>query len=301
MNQPVEAEAPSLRKETLFIINPAAGTKAKDKITLLIGQHLSSAKFNPHVVLTQYPGHATELAREAVRQGFDYVVAVGGDGTINEVARALVHTPTVLGIVPVGSGNGLARHLGIPIHAGQALQRIERQRRITMDSGTLNDLPFFGTAGVGFDAHVGYLFSQSKHRGFGTYVQTTMQELFRYQPASYRLTVGGRTKRRKAFAVTFANASQYGNNAFVAPQADVQDGLLDVCTLRPFPLPAFVDLSVRLFSKTIHTSPYVEIVRASQASLKGTEPLRIHLDGESHETGDTLTVRVKPLSLKVMV
>jgi diacylglycerol kinase (ATP) len=267
----------------------------------LIEKTIDPYQFNLHITFTEYAGHATELAKAAASQEYEYVVAVGGDGTMNEVARALVGTDTAMGIIPIGSGNGLARHLGIPIHPLKALKRIAEEKVIRIDTCTLNGIPFFCTAGVGFDAHIGYLFSLGKKRGFSTYVQTTLQEFVRYRPASYQLSFLGKTQEQKAFGVTFANASQYGNNAYIAPQADIQDGKLEVCLIRPFPYHAFLELGTRLFSKTLQGSRYVEINQVKEVQLKGDGPLRIHLDGESYETGDTLTVTINPLSLNVLV
>jgi diacylglycerol kinase family enzyme len=132
-------------------------------------------------------------------------------------------------------------------------------------------------------------------------VQTTLQEFFRYKPATYQINLEGKSKELKAFGITFANASQYGNNAYIAPEADVQDGRMEVCLIQPFPYHAFLELGTRLFNKTLHNSQYVEITQVQEASLQGSGPLRIHLDGESYETGNTVSVKIKPLSLKVLV
>jgi YegS/Rv2252/BmrU family lipid kinase len=301
LSHPAESDHVRPRREILFVINPISGTQSKSKLVALIEKTIECDQLDSHVAFTEYAGHATELARVAVNQAYDYVVAVGGDGTMNEVARALVDTDTALGIVPVGSGNGLARHLGIPVHVAQSLKRIREEKVVQIDSCTLNDIPFFCTAGVGFDAHVGYVFAQGKKRGFRTYVQTTLQEFFRYKPASYQICIEGKTRDQRAFGITFANASQYGNNAYIAPQADIQDGKMEVCLIQPFPAHAFLELGTRLFNKTLHNSRYVEINQVREATLQGNGPLRIHLDGESYETGDTLNVKIKPRSLKVLV
>ncbi len=301
LNQTAEHDPSSSRKEIIFIINPISGTKSKESLEQRIHQLMDESRFRVHTVLTEFPGHATRLAAEAAREGFAYVVAIGGDGTVNEVAQSLVYTNTALGIIPMGSGNGLARHLGIPVHLSKALQCIGHQRTVVIDSCTLNDIPFFCTAGVGFDAHVGHLFAQRKRRGFGTYLQTSLREFFNYRPDTYAFTMEGQTERRKAFTITFANAAQYGNNAYIAPQADIQDGMLDVTIIRPFPYPVFLDLGIRLFSKTLHSSAYVDIIRTNEVMLQGEAPLLIHLDGEPHTTGNSLLVKVKPSSLKVMV
>lgn len=288
-------------REIVFIINPRSGTQSKERVVELIHQHLDPEKFKIRIEFTQRPAHATQLAWQAASDRVAYVIAVGGDGTMNEVARALVHSPTALGILPMGSGNGLARHLQIPIDTVKALQRINQERCITIDTCTLNGKPFFCTAGVGFDAYIGRVFSMQKTRGFGTYLRTAVQEFFGYQPTNYRLNWNGKTIEKKAFVISFANAAQYGNNAFIAPGADISDGLMDISIIRPFPVTTALGIGVRLFGKTLHLSPYVDTIRTNEITVTSDAPHLIHVDGEPFEVDDQLTVKLKPLSLKVLV
>jgi diacylglycerol kinase (ATP) len=291
----------SAKKKVLFIVNPHSGTRSKKGIYQLIQQNVSAQYFDYEIVFTKAKGHATELASQAAGEQLDYVIAVGGDGTMNEVARSLLYTSTTLGIIPVGSGNGLARHLNIPMAAMSAVRLLQEGKRIKIDSCTLNDMPFFCTAGTGFDAYIGKCFAVQKKRGFQTYVQTTLREFSNYQPELYKLEINNKVIEKKAFLVSFANASQYGNNAYIAPKASVTDGLLDICLLRPFSPVQALNLGVKLFNKTLHTSRYIEIWQAEGTVLETFAPTPVHIDGEPCETANVLTVKVKPLSLQVLV
>jgi YegS/Rv2252/BmrU family lipid kinase len=289
------------KKTVLFIVNPKSGTRSKKNIHQLIHDNVPEAYFDYQIQFTKARAHATELAAKAAAAGVEYVMAVGGDGTMNEVARSLLHTQTTLGIIPVGSGNGLARDLNIPLDPVNALRLLLEGRKTSIDSCTMNEMPFFCTAGAGFDAHVGYLFSQQKTRGFQTYVQTTLWEYTMYQPEWYRLRVGETIVEKKAFLVSFANAAQYGNNAYIAPQASNHDGLIDICLMRPFPTVQAMNLGIKLFNKTLHTSRYMENWKATGAVLERKSPGPVHVDGEPHQLGEVLTVAVKPESLRVLV
>lgn len=288
-------------KKVLFIVNPRSGGRFPAKISQLIEQHVPKQFFDYRIEFTRDKGHATELARQAVNNRTDYVFAIGGDGTMNEVARSLVRTESTLGIVPTGSGNGLARHLTIPLSVINALRLLTEGKRICIDSGTLNDEPFFCIAGAGFDAYIGKCFDEQKTRGFQTYFKTTLREFTSYKPELYRLTVGERRVEKKAFLVSFANSSQYGNNAYIAPKASLQDGLLDVCLLRPFPPLEALNMGVKLFNRTLHNSRYLDYWTATEAVLERKTSAPVHLDGEPRLMNEVLTVKIKPASLWVLV
>jgi diacylglycerol kinase (ATP) len=289
------------KKKLLFIVNPRSGTQSKKGIVAQITQEISRTQFDYDIIYTQDKGHAVELASQAAGEGVDYVVAVGGDGTMNEVARSLVGTSSALGIIPMGSGNGLARHLNVPMDTLAAIRLISRARTIAMDSCSLNGQPFFCVAGVGFDAHVGLCFSQQKTRGFGTYVRTTLREFMKYQPDTYRLQINGQTLEKCAFLVSFANASQYGNNAYIAPRASVQDGLLDVCVVEPFPRAQTPVLGIKLFNRTIQQSPYVQTYRTDELWVETAADVPLHLDGEPRRSGNQIHVKVHSGSIRVLV
>jgi diacylglycerol kinase (ATP) len=291
-----------LSKEIIFIINPIAGTRSKLNLPALIKANFDTSIFGePDIVYTEYGGHATVLAKEAVQTGYKRVIAVGGDGTVNEIASALVNTGVALGILPLGSGNGLARHLKIPLNIPRAIQLINNSKVKVVDSCRLNDKYFFCTAGVGFDAHIGTVFSTLPTRGFKSYVQATLREFFSYCPHTYHLNGAVEQISRKAFLITFANASQYGNNAYIAPQADIADGLIDVCILHPFPKFLALPIGLKLFKRNIHKSPYMETFRTKSIVLKERSTNCIHLDGEPFDLSGELEISVVPQSLRVLV
>jgi diacylglycerol kinase (ATP) len=272
----------SQKEKILFIINPVSGRNRRKDMPELIKSEIDPAKLEASIAFTESRGHATELARNALKEGIGKIVAIGGDGTINETAKALINTGASFGVIPSGSGNGLARHLNIPLSADKALQLLNNARTISMDTGNVNGKAFFCTAGVGFDAHIGKVFADKKVRGFQTYISSAFNEFFRYKPGTYKMLINGSETHKEAFCITFANTSQYGNNAFICPDADVEDGHLDICVIEPFPLYVAFDLARRLFSKSIFESRYVSRVKVKEFVLKAEHPMVVHLDGEPH-------------------
>jgi len=286
----------------LFIINPHSGTsigKDPDEISRAIEVFSKSYDASAQILFTKERGHATELVREQLNQeNWKAIVAVGGDGTVNEVAKSLVALPVPLGIIPLGSGNGLARHLGLPLTLSAALTRLFQGKIITIDSAELNGFPFFCTAGVGFDAYVGHLFSQQNKRGLATYISVSLKSYLDYKPQTYRLN----GKEMEVFSISFANAGQYGNNAWVAPKADLRDGLLDICTIKPFPLWYGTDLTFRMFNKILKPSAYVSYERVKEAVVESASPPMIHFDGEPLQLETTrIEIKIRPQSLNVIV
>ena len=287
--------------KVIFIINPIAGTRQKEFILESIQHYLSPELYEVH--FTDYAGHAYEIAREGLKQGLKWIIAVGGDGTVNEVASALVNTRCMLGIIPAGSGNGLARHLGIPLQVPEALAMIQDHKIQNIDAGKVNGRYFFCTCGTGFDASVGKEFSRDSKRGMLTYVRATIHQYINYAPKTYILRTSNKKIKLKAFLVTFANSGQYGNNAYIAPNAKIDDGMLDLCILRPFPRTSTITLGLRLFFKNIDQSPYLEVMRVKKATLKrkGHKKITLHLDGELMKMKGTLKIKVIPDALQVMV
>ena len=285
-----------------FIINPVAGTTRKERIQGEIIRFLDTFKYEPNFHITDKKGAASGFVRKRVKKGDKIFVAVGGDGTVNEVAGELVKKDCLLGIIPTGSGNGLARHLKIPLSVKKSVDVINKAFTRKIDYGKLNKRFFFCTCGVGFDAHVGHLFAESDTRGFISYIRATLMEFRRYKPKKYKLIdTKGKKRIRRAFLVTFANASQYGNNAFIAPDADVFDGFLDVCIMRPFPLLRAIPLSFRLFSKTIHRSDLLETIRVKEMTLLRRKKGEVHFDGEPCMMGKEIKVKIVPAGLRIFV
>lgn len=289
------------REKIAFIINPKSGTVSKKNIPDLINASLNLRKYEPVFYFTHEAGHAPRLAAKCVEDGITKVVAVGGDGTVNEVARSLVQTNTALGIIPGGSGNGLARYLGLPLKTPEAIAMLNNCEESSIDYGTINGHPFFCTCGVGFDAHIGNKFAQSKRRGFFTYVKETIYAFFHYQPKKYKLKIDGEKFKNQAFMVTVANAGQYGNDAYISPSADIRDGLLDVCILSPFPKVKAFDLGIRLFKRTIDKSEYVNVIKGKKIRIKRKKEGEVHLDGEPAMMGKKIKIKIVPLGLKVLI
>ncbi|KAA0990509.1 diacylglycerol/lipid kinase family protein [Dyadobacter aurulentus] len=286
----------------LFILNPNSGTSTGKRTGYIVDRICATAEkygCDTEILFTQERGHATQLVTENLgRKDWKAVVAVGGDGTINEIAQPLVGTDTPVGIIPLGSGNGLARHLGIPIALDKSLITLFTGSPITIDSATLNDIPFFCTAGMGFDAYVGHLFSKQKIRGLASYVNVSFRSYWAYKPQTFRLN-GVKTD---AFSISFANAGQFGNNAWVAPQASLQDGKLDICTIRPFPKWYGTSLAYQLFTKQMKVSRFIDYQSAESAVIDTDFPPMIHYDGEPLQLITTrIEVKIKPESLRVIV
>jgi len=289
-----------LKRKALFIINPISGGKKKDGVPELIDQSLDKSVFDTTIVFSDGVSHARIIATEAVGK-YDIAVAVGGDGTVNEIASAIVGSNTALGIVPYGSGNGLARFLGIPMNPQQAIQTLSTGKVESIDSGELNGKPFFNMAGMGFDAHISEVFSHGKKRGFISYIKSSLQEIATYNEQDYQIEIDGKVYNRKAFMLSIANSSQYGNNAHISPKASVQDGLLDVCVIRKFPLWRFPEMGIRMLTKTSEGTNYVEILRGKQINVTRQSEAPIHLDGEPRMMGTDIHINIVPNSLKVIV
>jgi len=291
-----------VKEKILFLINPISGTKFKGHLPGLINELTDNSFFEVEVIITAYKGEATEIVKRKLMDNFRYFVAVGGDGTVNEIAKVLIGTQAFLGIIPVGSGNGLARHLKIPLEPKKAIQVINKHKNFAVDYGMVNNLPFFCTCGVGFDALIGEKFAQSKGRGLSNYVKTTISEFFNFKSEIYQITIDNEDKfDHQAFLITFANASQYGNNAFIAPKADIADGKLDICLLSPFRLYKAPSIGIRLFAKNIDRSSLMVIKRGSKILLERNSEGVIHYDGEPCRMGNKLEISLVNKGLNVIV
>lgn len=289
------------KEKIAFIINPTSGTVSKKNIPDIAKEVLDLKKYEPVFYFTREPGHATRLAIRCLREDIKKIVAVGGDGTVNEIAKTLIKTDASLGIIPCGSGNGLARYLKIPMKTQDAFALLNNCQESAMDYGTINDNPFFCTCGVGFDAHIGSKFANNKRRGFITYIKETVLAFFTYRPKKYKLKIDGNKYKNQAFMVTVANAGQYGNDAYIAPSADIRDGLLDVCILSPFPKVKAVDIGIRLFKRTLDKSQYLNVIKGKKISIKRKKKGEVHLDGEPAIMGKKLKISIEPLGLKVLI
>lgn len=288
------------KKSILFLINPKSGVQKKRRIPQLVEKYLDREKFACRVEYTQHAGHATELARSAVEQGTDIVVAVGGDGTVNEVASALVHTGTALGVIPCGSGNGFARHLGIPMDVRGAIEFINSADVTSIDYGKLNGHPFFCACGVGFDALVSNHFAQGNRRGMFSYVQKTLTDWVTYNPEMYRIETPYQKRCLRAFVIACGNAAQYGNNAYIAPYASMRDGLLTISVLSPFQTIEVPEIVAQLFTSQFNNNSRMTTLSAPWVKIKRKTSGPVHYDGEPCEMEAELLVEVVPSGLKVL-
>lgn len=289
------------RTKIVFIVNPISGTSDKGHIIDLIPEFLDSSRFEWTIRKTERKGHAAEFADEAIAQGMDVVVAVGGDGTVNEVARRLIHTDTALGIIPCGSGNGLARHLYIPMSPEGALRVLADCKIEQLDFGMIDQEPFFCTCGVGFDAFISDRFAKAGRRGLLTYIENTLKEGLKYKPDTYEITVDGERQVYQAFLIACANASQYGNNVYIAPHASMSDGLMDVTLMEPFTVLEAPQIAIQLFNKTITSNSRIRSFRCQHLHIKRSAPGVIHFDGDPKQAGEELDVRLIPKGIRMVV
>ena len=288
-------------KHIVFITNPISGTISKAGIPELVEVHLDHARFSYEFVSTQYAGHATLLAQEAAARGADIVCAIGGDGTVNEVGRGLLGTETAMAILPCGSGNGLARHLMLPMDLKRCLDIINLDTVETLDSGVINGHPFFCTCGMGFDAFISMKFAEAGKRGLMTYVEQMLREGLSYKPETYEIEDEMGLKTYKAFLISAANASQYGNNAYIAPQASMSDGLIDVVIMEPFDVIEAPQVSFDMFNKTLDKNSKIKSFRCKKLHITRSQPGVIHYDGDPVMTGAEIDVHLEEKGIKMVV
>lgn len=283
-----------------FIVNPISGRSSKESIVGAIAGSVDMDRYEVTIRFTAAPGHATTLASEAVQSGQQLVVAVGGDGTVNEVARALVGTDAVLGIIPCGSGNGLARHLHIPMNPRKAIEILNQGRIRRIDTLTVNGTPCFCTAGVGYDAFVSEEYAKEPTRGLVTYVRKAVENWFDYTPEQYLIETEEGMFSRTALAITCANANQWGNGFHVAPKASLTDGLIDVTIIHPIkPLNA-LPMPVQILGYSFDKNPGVETFKTSGLTIRRATPAPLHIDGEPQSGTRDITIALRPASLGVL-
>ena len=290
-----------MKRSILFIVNPISGTRDKGAVQKDIETLTDASQFDYRIAFTEYAGHASVLAREAVENGFDIVVAVGGVGTVNEVARSLVHTPTALGIIPCGSGNGLARHLMIPLSPRKSVEVLNACQVSRLDYGIINGYPFFCTCGMGFDAFVSKKFAEGGKRGPIAYVESVLREGLKYHPETYTLVDETGTHQHKALLISCANASQYGNNAYIAPQASMSDGFLDVIIMEPFDALEAPQVSFDMFNKTLDMNSKIKTFKCKRLKVRREKPGLIHYDGDPAMAGEEIDISLVEKGISVVV
>ena len=276
------------------IINPISGTGKQKGVEDYIAKHLD----NYEIVYTKKSGDASKISKDAVKENFNAVIAVGGDGTVNECLKSLINTNTALGVIPCGSGNGFAYHIGMKRSVEEAIKQLKNAKIETIDSCSVNGIPFVNVAGIGFDAHVSQLFAKLKKRGFFNYVKLIVKEL-NYKAQEYNITYDGIEKKVSAYMISFANSSQYGNDVKISPMADIQDGLLDFVIVKKFPkwkMPFFL---LQIATGKVHLSKYVEIIQAKKMEITTNNTL-LHLDGEPYKASNPVIINLLENSLKIL-
>ena len=289
------------KRKYLTIINPHSGTSRKTSIPELAYNILSDNGSELYFVYTNEQGHVAQIIDDVASQGFDVVIGVGGDGTINEVADAVRPTDMTMGIIPMGSGNGLARSLDIPMDPEAALEVIRKGYIKRIDCCEANGFPFFVTFGVGFDAQVTASYDQKSFRGPLSYVLSTVDQFIKHKSSLYRLHLNGEVIEQKAFLVTCANADQYGNNAIIAPEAELDDGLFDVVVIRNMSLLKAPQVAINLFTKNINESASIDIYRTDHLVIEREEKDYAQVDGELLELGRRIEITIQKQQLPILV
>lgn len=292
-----------MKKKIIFIVNPISGHHNKANFPNLVDSYIDKNKYDYNIVFTERANHATELTMKAIEDGYEYIAAVGGDGTINEVAKCLIGKDQTFIIVPFGSGNGLANHLGIPFKIEKHIKEVINNGKVyKIDTATMNDIPFISIAGIGFDALIADYFAKDENRGFITYAKLITEKYPNYKQKEYTLILDDqKTINCKPFFVTFANSNQFGYNAEISPKASVQDGLLDVCIFKKPNILEVPIVATYFLAKQIDKSNFIDIYKAKKINIIRKEDEVANIDGEPMEMSKDITVEIKPQSLNILL
>jgi YegS/Rv2252/BmrU family lipid kinase len=290
----------SAKRKVLFIVNKRSGLGFQASLEDHMLNVCDKNEAVGSIAYTQGIGHATTLAKEAAINNFDYVIAVGGDGTINEVGHGLIHSNTAMGILPRGSGNGLARHLRIPLNLSEAIDQLFSNKVLRMDTMYVNERLSLNVSGIGFDGHIANLFANTKVRGLVGYVTLSVMEYIRFHQFDAELFIGDKKIKQKAFIIALANSSQYGNDIRIAPFASVRDGLLNISIMKKVPLYR-VDFAYAFLTGKMKKYDVIETIETDKLVINTSVPVPFHVDGEACGLHSTFDIRVRPASLSVLV
>ena len=294
-------------KKILFIINPISGGREKDNLIKYIEETVDKDKFNSTIVMTEHLHHGYEIAKKAKEENnYDIIVAAGGDGSINDVVNAIANTDIVFGIIPVGSGNGLARFLKIPLNYKKAVNLIFTENSHTIDTICVTSptypVPVIAAnlVGIGFDALIAKQFAESTTRGFQTYSKIVLKDYPTYKPRTYKIFADNVEITSTSLFISFANSNQFGYNAFIAPHAKIDDGFIDISTVKKFPILSIPIYAQLLFTKRILDSSLVDCIKAQKITVLNNEDEWVNIDGEAYKLGKQLKIENIPHSLKVI-
>ena len=289
----------SENSKLFFIINKYSGTGFNPELESLVRSACEDHHVTCELAYTEGRGHATELATHAMADGFEYIIAIGGDGTVNEVAQAMIHAPAAMGIIPKGSGNGLARHLGIPMRFESAVKHFFENKIVAIDTFRLNGKLSLNVSGIGFDGFVAERFGTKHGRGFQGYARLVLNEFPRFEEFEADIITAQGSRKEKAIVIAIANSSQYGNNVRIAPSASVHDQLADISILRKFPAYR-LDLVYSFFAGTINNSACCETMRVSNAAINLDREMPYHVDGEPAGKSSEFRLEMLPSSLNML-
>ncbi len=291
-----------LKKKLLVIINPISGVGKQKKIESVLESHLDHSRYDYDIRYTEYAHHAIVIVSEACTQDYDAIIAVGGDGSVNDAVSGMVkaNSNKILGVIPCGSGNGLARHLKIPLIPEKAMHIINTFHVEKIDTILINNRTCVSIAGIGFDALVARKFKFSKTRGLQAYTEIVLGEYPFYKPATYRLNIDGEEIERKALFISFANSNQFGYNTIIAPSAELSDGLIDVCIVGAIPLIHLPLTAQLLYTKHFDLSQHVEIIKAKNVTVYNNEYQWVNMDGEAIRMDEKLHLSTRRKSLKII-
>tara|TARA_B100000674_G_scaffold98096_1_gene70903 strand:- start:1059 stop:1934 length:876 start_codon:yes stop_codon:yes gene_type:complete len=285
--------------KTKFIVNPIAGLGKQKNIKKILDRYLDKNRFNFDIIYTEKHLHAKELAKQAVKEKYDLIISVGGDGTLNQISSELIGTNVAIGVIPAGSGNGFGLHFGIKKNIKKAVKQLNNSEIKKVDTATANGIPFVNVSGVGFDAHIAKLFSTLKKRGLINYLKLIVQEL-NYKSKEYNIEFEDKVRKLNAILISFANASQYGNNFKISPNSNIEDGLLDFVIVKDLPKWEIPFLLFKIAIGKANKCKYIEIIRTKKMKITSSENI-IHLDGEPKQINTSIEVICNKSSLYIFV
>ena len=285
--------------KTKFIVNPISGKNKQKNIEKILDRYLNKNRFKYDISYTKKKLHAKEIAEQAIKDNYKIIISVGGDGTLNEITSRMIGENVIVGVIPAGSGNGFAFHFNIHYNIIKAVKQLNSSKIKEIDSATANEMTFINVSGIGFDAYIAKLFSISNERGFLNYIKLIFKNLG-YKSRDYKIEYNNQKRKINAILISFANASQYGNNFKISPNSKTDDGLLDFVIINDMPrwnIPFFL---IKIARGKIQNSRFVEIIKAKSMKIISNEDI-IHLDGEPKSIKNDLTIKIQPKSLKILV
>lgn len=288
-------------KKILFVINPISGIGKQNILESLIPQYIDANKFEYEIAYTNAPKHLIEICKNAAQNNLDAVIVAGGDGSVNEATIGLVNNNTALGIIPTGSGNGLARHLKLPLKLKEALQKINDFNITKIDTVKFNDSYFANIAGFGFDAHIAHEFANYGKRGFSSYIKIVLKELPKFKKTFVKITTPDFSISQPVFMVSIANGSQFGNDAVIAPNAITNDGLMNLIIIKKINLFTLPFLAYKMFRGKLSGKGDIIEIKAKKIEIELSDIKKCHCDGEPKFAEQKNIIEIEPLSLNIII